>query len=192
MLDYHQPGARTEPSPRLDLEDDDDESGGEAEPEASPVAAGALLEQIRGLYGPGGTAKGPLSAEVVRFLGEELLSVDLVVPGERRGPLGGAMAVVEVRADGKALLSVPEADAEVTVVPSPDGEGVSHEAPVGGLEVPAAGRAVVRHGEGLLLVRAVAASSPRRPRLDPGRVAALVLLASALAALALWALLAPR
>ena len=182
VLDYHAPGPSTAPGRFLRHEDDDDEAarapGDDEGP--PPTAPGQLLAQLEGLHGPGSEVRGPLGAEVVRCLGGEVLGVDLVLPGERVGPLGGATAEVEVDEGGRCLVTVPAADASVVESSGP-GRERPVACPVAGLEVPPAGRVLVRHGDSTLLVRPVAVREPWREGLGRRVV---------LASLALGALLA--
>ena len=176
------PAASSGPFPRISSPDDDEDD----EQAPPPAAPGELLAQLGGLYGPGLRSAELLGAEVVRCLGDQVLSVELVAPGEEQGPLSGARARVEVDRHGRCSVTVPDPSATVSVS---SGEGHERQvaAPFERYEVPATGRAIIRHGDATLLVRPAEARLPIR--VSP---LAIGLLAAGLLAAAFLALLLVR
>jgi hypothetical protein len=163
VLDYHMPGSRHVEPLRISEGDEDPEEPG-------PAADGStLVEQQLGLYGPGEVGRWPLGAEMVRCSGDDLLSIELVRPGEQQRSLGAGGTKVEVDRLGRCFVSVADPAASVAVASGP-GHRRPVGAPVEGYEVPWTGQAVVRCGAATLFIRPVVAGPPKGQRV---RVAAL-------------------
>ena len=123
VLEYRMEG----PSAKLKgtlMKDDDDEEEEELEGEEEPledIDPSILVRQLSELEG-GAKSETQLGVELIRCVGNEVVSMELLLPEEKTSPLPGADIEVTLDGNGCCVLSVREPDADLTIT---DSEGTS-------------------------------------------------------------------
>lgn len=125
--------------------------------------------------------------EVIRCVGDDVVAMEMVLPGERSEPFTGHDVVVRAETDGRCLLCVSDPEAQLVLY-----DGLGREIPGqydkndgDSIDVPRGGRAKVAVGERFILVRPVGLTgrSPQRGFRLGLAIAALVIACLAIMAL---------
>lgn len=160
-------------------EDEEDLEVGELDDPIALVAELGTSESEESSREPG--------VEVIRCVGDDVMAMEIVLPGERSEPLPGQNVEVEAAYDGRCLLRVSDRQAQVFLFDErgeelPEADDLRDGRSI---EVPHGARAKVSFGERFIIVRSVGLANRSSHRGLKTGLAIVGLVVAALAVIAL-------